>query len=107
IGVMVALETRVQPLWLWGPILAALTGAGGAILRDVIRSDANNPGLKESFYAEVSLIWGLIFALFLEWYSMQSRYEPMHLSAAVAVVVLGALATRIAVVYFRFKSPIY
>ncbi len=107
IGVLVAVETRVQPLWLWGPILAAMTGAGGAILRDVIRADANNPGLKDSFYAEVSLIWGLILSLSLDWYSLRSQYDPVHLTAAVVAVMLGGLATRLAVVYFNMRSPQY
>ena len=107
IGVLVAVETRVQPLWLWGPILAAMTGAGGAILRDVIRADANNPGLKDSFYAEVSLIWGLILSLSLGWYSLRSQYDPVHLTAAVVAVMLGGLATRLAVVYFNMRSPQY
>ncbi len=56
IGVVVAVEARTNPLWLWGPLLAALTGAGGGIIRDVIRADANNPFLKGTFYAEVALI---------------------------------------------------
>lgn len=107
IGVLVAVETRVQPLWLWGPILAGLTGAGGAILRDVIRADANNAGLKESFYAEVSLIWGLALSLFLDWYSLRSDYDPVHLTAAIAVAIVGGLVTRLAVVYFKVRSPAF
>ena len=35
IGVVVAVESRSNPLWLWGPLLAALTGAGGGIIRRV------------------------------------------------------------------------
>ena len=92
---------------MWGPILAALTGAGGGILRDVIRADADNPGLKGSFYAEVALIWGLILSLFLDWYSFMPKYEPIHLTLAVISVIVGGLATRMAVVYFKIRSPMY
>ena len=107
IGVIVAVEVGVEPLWMWGPLLAALTGAGGGILRDVIRADADNPGLKGSFYAEVALIWGLVFAVFLNWYSYLPKYEPAHLSLAVVVVILGGVVTRMAVVRFKVRSPMY
>ena len=107
VGVIVAVEAKIQPLWMWGPLLAALTGAGGGILRDVIRADANNPGLKGSFYAEVALIWGLILSLFLNWYSFFPKYELSHLTLAVVGVILGGLATRIAVVYYKIRSPMY
>jgi hypothetical protein len=65
IGVIVAVESGASPLWLWGPLLAMLTGAGGGIMRDVIRADSNMPSLKGEFYAEVALIWGFLFSLFL------------------------------------------
>src|SRR5205814_881977 len=39
IGVRVAVETRCSPLWIWGPLLAVLTAAGGGILRDIVRPD--------------------------------------------------------------------
>ncbi|MCX6927526.1 MAG: immunoglobulin domain-containing protein [Verrucomicrobia bacterium] len=65
VGVTVALESRCTPLWLWGPLLGAMTSAGGGILRDVVRADLDNPGLKGMFYAEVSLIWALAFSVFL------------------------------------------
>ena len=107
VGVIVAVEAKVQPLWMWGPLLAALTGAGGGILRDVIRADANNPGLKGSFYAEVALIWGLILSLFLNWYSLQPKYELFHLTLAVGIVIVGGVMTRIAVVYYKIRSPMY
>ena len=107
VGVIVAVEVGVEPLWMWGPLLAALTGAGGGILRDVIRADADNPGLKGSFYAEVALIWGLVFSVFLNWYSYLPKYEPTHLSLAVAIVILGGVVTRLAVVRYKIRSPMY
>ena len=107
IGVVVAVESKANPLWLWGPLLAALTGAGGGILRDVIRSDANNPFLKGTFYAEIALIWGLILSLFLMWYANLLDYKPAEISLAVVVTLVGALLTRMAVFYLRMKSPMY
>jgi polar amino acid transport system substrate-binding protein len=107
VGVIVAVEAKVEPLWMWGPVLAALTGAGGGILRDVIRADTDNPGLKGSFYAEVALIWGLILSLFLNWYSFLPKYELSHLTLAVVGVILGGLVTRITVVYYKIRSPMF
>jgi polar amino acid transport system substrate-binding protein len=107
IGVIVAVDANIQPLWLWGPILAALTGAGGGILRDVIRADVDNPGLKGSFYAEVAVIWGLIFSLGLTWYAGMQDYHPEHISALVVFVLFGALTTRMVVFHFKIRSPMF
>jgi polar amino acid transport system substrate-binding protein len=107
IGVVVAVESKLDPLWLWGPLLAALTGAGGGIVRDVIRADANNPFLKGTFYAEIALIWGWILSLFLMWYANFLDYKPNEISLAVVVTLIGALLTRMAVFYLRITSPMY
>jgi polar amino acid transport system substrate-binding protein len=94
IGVVVAVQSKSNPLWLWGPLLAALTGAGGGIIRDVIRGDANNPFLKGTFYAEIALIWGWILSIFLMWYANLLDYKPAEISLAVVVTLSGALLTR-------------
>lgn len=107
IGVVVAVESRSDPLWLWGPLLAALTGAGGGVIRDAIRADANNPFLKGTFYAEVALIWGLALSLFLTWYANLLDYKPGEITLAVVITVMGALLTRMAVFHFRVRSPMY
>jgi len=107
IGVIVAVDANIQPLWLWGPLLAALTGAGGGILRDVIRADVDNPGLKGSFYAEVALIWGLFLSLALSWYTAQQDYHPEHITALVVFVLFGALTTRMVVFHYKIRSPMF
>jgi polar amino acid transport system substrate-binding protein len=107
VGVVVAVESKSNPLWLWGPLLAALTGAGGGIVRDVIRGDANNPFLKGTFYAEIALIWGWILSTFLMWYANLLDYKPTEISLAVVATLIGALLTRMAVFHLRVKSPMY
>jgi len=107
VGVVVAVESRSEPLWLWGPLLGALTGAGGGIIRDVFRVDANNPYLKGTFYAEVALIWGFALSLFLTWYANRLEYEPAEISLAVIATLIGALLTRMAVFHYRVRSPMY
>jgi polar amino acid transport system substrate-binding protein len=107
IGVIVDVDANIRPLWLWGPILAALTGAGGGILRDVIRADVDNPGLKGSFYAEVAVIWGLILSLGLTWYASMQDYHPEHITALVVFVLFGALTTRMVVFHYKIRSPMF
>ncbi|MEM6549243.1 MAG: TRIC cation channel family protein [Pseudomonadota bacterium] len=102
-GVVVALLTFSQPLWIWGPILAALTAAGGGILRDITRSDPEIPALKGELYPEVALLWGFILSLFLSW---EARLlEPNHIGIGILVTFFGALVTRLLVIYFKIKSP--
>ena len=103
IGVIVAVRFGAEPLWLWGPLCAALSGAGGGILRDVLRADSNNPALRTSFYAEICLIWGLVLAMTVQWLGHEERPELLRI--AVACTVLGAFLSRIAVVALRVRSP--
>ncbi|HEU0072303.1 MAG TPA: TRIC cation channel family protein [Alphaproteobacteria bacterium] len=104
-GVVVAVATRVEPLWLWGPILAALTGAGGGVLRDIVRQDANIASLKGEFYPEVALIWGFLLSMFLIW---QTRViDPEQIFVGIIVTLVGAFLTRSAAIYFGIRSPIY
>ncbi|MBP7864915.1 MAG: TRIC cation channel family protein [Acidobacteria bacterium] len=102
VGVVVAVETRCHPLWLWGPILATLTGAGGGIIRDVVRADSNNPSLKGSIYPEISVAWGLAFSLFLIWET--SRLKLPEVLAGVIVTLSGVLLTRWLVVRWGVRS---
>ena len=102
-GVVAALATGSSPLWLWGPLLAAITAAGGGILRDVVRSDPDVPFIKGEFYPEIAVIWGLILSVYLE-------HESRHLSTddvtlGIVVTFVGAFLTRIATIYFGIRSP--
>ena len=104
IGVVVAVEQQCEPLWLWGPLLAALTGAGGGIIRDVVRADSNNSNLKGSFYPEVAVLWGFLFSLFLIWEA--GRLNLTEVWLGVVATILGALATRLLVMRFGLRSPL-
>lgn len=102
VGVVVAIEARCQPLWLWGPLLATVTGAGGGILRDVVRADSHNPSLKGSIYPEIALGWGLVFTGFLLWET--PRLHLGEVLAGVVVTLAGALLTRFLVLRFGAQS---
>jgi len=103
IGVSVAVRVGAEPLWLWGPICAGLGGAGGGILRDVLRAATDNPALRTSLYAEVCLVWGLLLSLAVLW--LGSYEHPAYLRLAVIATVLGVFATRMAVVLLGLRSP--
>lgn len=104
-GVVVAVVTKSDPLWIWGPAFAALTGAGGGILRDLLRSDNYIFALRGAFYAEVSLIWGLIMSLLLIW--QQERADPNFLFYLVVVSVIGCFLTRILTMRLHFKGAMF
>lgn len=102
-GVLVAVRFDAGPLWLWGPLLAALTGAGGGILRDVVRSDPRIPGLRGSFYAEICLAWGLVLSLGLLW--LGEAADPRRLALLVALTLVGVFATRMAAWAWGWSPP--
>ena len=58
--------------------------------------------LKDEFYAEVPLLWGLAFSLFL--LSRPSVLEPEEVGIAIVVTVVGAFLTRMAVVFFGLRA---
>ena len=102
-GVVVALGTQSEPLWLWGPILAAVTGAGGGILRDVLRSDPDIPSLKGELYPEIAFVWGGLLSFFLIWEAQ--RIEPDELLIGIVVTLVGVFVTRMLAIYFGWRSP--
>ncbi|NJR39258.1 MAG: transporter substrate-binding domain-containing protein [Leptolyngbyaceae cyanobacterium CSU_1_4] len=107
IGVIVALETQSSPLWLWGPVFAAITSAGGGIIRDMVRADPNNPSLKGSFYPIIAIIWGFIFSMFIIWYSSQLNYYPDEIFKAVMVIIAGSFVTRVIAIFLSLKMPLF
>jgi polar amino acid transport system substrate-binding protein len=94
VGVAVAIGTNATPLWIWAPLLGALTGAGGGILRDIIRGGGDIPNLRTGIYGEVALFWSIVLTAWLEWRSATIEVEEIIL--AVSVAVLGGAATRMA-----------
>lgn len=104
-GVVVALATQSRPLWIWGPILAAITAAGGGILRDVVRSEPEIPTLKGELYPEIALAWGAILSFYMMWQSQQLHADEIAIGFFATFV--GAFLTRIATIYFGIRSPLF
>lgn len=104
-GVTVAVEARLTPLWLWAPLLAAITSSGGGILRDIVRSHKHIDSLKGELYPEVSFIWGLLFYFIIEWESSNPNLNEIFI--AVLFVLLGAFFTRVVVMLLKWRSLIF
>ena len=102
-GVAIASKYGAEPLWVWGPVLAAITAAGGGILRDVFRADANNPALKTSFYAEIAVCWGLALSVLIYFWAMDMDTNTVR--TAVVATVIGAFVSRMGIVTSRIRSP--
>lgn len=101
-GVVIALVSQLDPLWFWGPFMAALTTTGGGIIRDVIRRKEDIPTLKNDFYGEIAIIWGLILSLVLTW--NDEIMSPESMFVWIVLAVLGSLLTRLIIKWSDFKG---
>ena len=91
VGVLVALQSGSEPLFLWGPILATVSAVGGGILRDVVRADPNIAELKSSPTPQIVIAWAMLFSLFFYWEA--SRLEPAEIFGAVLFCLAGTFVT--------------
>jgi polar amino acid transport system substrate-binding protein len=105
IAVSIAAEEGLEPLWVWGPIIGAVSATGGAILRDMIRQESRNPMLHNSFYGETAIIWSIVLALFLQYAGPYASQQQVMLG--LLSCMLGIFLTRMAFVVFRWRSPKY
>ncbi len=101
-GVVIALTSQLEPLWLWGPIMAVLTTTGGGIMRDIIRGKKDIPTLKSDFYGEIAIIWGIILSLVFTW--NVDLMSPEAMFKWIIVVVIGSFTTRMLVKISGFKG---
>jgi polar amino acid transport system substrate-binding protein len=105
VGVVVVLDTQARPLWLWCPIAAAITSSFGGMMRDLFRHDRVGASLRGAFYPEIAAIWGLAFAMFLEWEG--GRLQPDEVRWGVIVTILGVFLTRLAAIIRGMKGWAY
>lgn len=103
IGVSVAIEMQSSPLWLWGPVMGAITASGGVVLRDIVRADFNITILKQDSYAETSLTGGIL-------YTSALLLFPVYLSLSyifylTIVIILLLFGFRFFVLYKGYENP--
>jgi polar amino acid transport system substrate-binding protein len=101
-GVSIAIMARIEPIELWGPFFAFLTANGGGILRDLLRKKHYIICLNGAINAEVSILWGLIFSLYLDINSHNP--DPNGIRNAVIIVAIAAFTTRMVAYYFKIPN---
>ena len=71
-------------------------------MRDVIRGQKDIPTLKDDFYGEIAIIWGLILSLALSWNAEMMSPEDMF--KWIVFVVIGNFITRMFVRFIDFRG---
>lgn len=101
-GVCIVIMARIEPIELWGPFFAFLTANGGGMLRDLLRKKHYIICLNGAINAEVSIVWGLIFSIYLD---INSHHpDPHSIRNVVIVVAIGAFLTRMAAYYLKIPN---
>ncbi|MBV8837696.1 MAG: transporter substrate-binding domain-containing protein [Alphaproteobacteria bacterium] len=105
VSVVVVLDTAARPIWLWGPVAAAIGGSFGGLMRDLFRHDRVVTNLRGAFYPEIAVIWGLAFTLFLEWEG--ERLQPDEIKWGVIVAIVGCFLTRLVAIFRGWRGWSY
>lgn len=92
-GVVVSLIVKADPLWLWGPFFAFLTGAGGGMIRDIVVQKGTVDAIKGELYPEIAIIWGFFLSLYLSITAMD--VDPDKIEIAVILTIVCAFFSRI------------
>jgi polar amino acid transport system substrate-binding protein len=101
-GVAIVIMSRIEPVELWGPFFAFLTANGGGILRDLLRKNHHIICLNGTLNAELSIIWGMIFSIYLDISSYDP--DPEGIRNAVVLVAIGAFVTRLMSYYLNVPN---
>jgi polar amino acid transport system substrate-binding protein len=100
IGVLVGVMSQANPLWVWGPLFAVMTGVGGSTIRNALvgyRALGN-----ETTYAEIPLITGFFLSLYLQ--NQTELINPTEiLWVVIATIVIGFLM-HILVYFYRIPA---
>ncbi|WP_323738564.1 TRIC cation channel family protein [Candidatus Trichorickettsia mobilis] len=102
IGVSVVIMMRIEPVELWGPFFAFLTSNGGGILRDLLRQDRIISCISGGFNAEIAILWGLVFSIFLDMNAHNPN--PDTIRYMVILIASGAFITKLVVHYLKVPN---
>lgn len=101
-GVAIAIMGRIEPIGLWGPFFAFLTANGGGIIRDLLRRKNIVMCLEDSLNAEISILWGIIFGVYLDYNSYSP--DPQKIQNFVIFVIIGAFISRLVAYYGKIPN---
>lgn len=103
-GVVVSLVVNLDPLWLWGPFFAFLTGAGGSVMRDIVVKEHKVTIINGGLYGETAILGGFILSLYLAYTAVD--VDPLKIEIAVILTIILTFLTRI-IIYFCKIPNIY
>lgn len=101
-GVFVTVAARMEPLWFWAPFFAALTGAGGGILRDVLARRPRIVAFSGAPYAEWALLGGFFLSLYL--HANAADISEGVVGRGVVVTMVGVFVCRILSDWFQLPN---
>ena len=104
IGVGVAVEMNLKPLWLWGPILGVITSSGGGILAGALKKNSTSNSLIGGIDPEISILGGIAFSWFLLW--QINRLNPNEVFIGVLVTIIVMAVILYLLFLFKIKSPV-
>jgi polar amino acid transport system substrate-binding protein len=103
-GVFISIKARVEPLWLWGPFFAFLSGALGTIMRDILIKRKRLSEIKGRIYSEIAIVWGLFLSMIL---LVNIRtIQPETIRNYVIITMVGVFMTRM-IIYFTKVHNVY
>ena len=100
-GVILSILAKIEPLWLFGPIFATITGSAGGVLRDII---AKRPiaSLNEDLYSEIAIIWGFLLSVFLTYQTQQVNTD--YIKYSVICTIIGVFITRLLCYFYKIPN---
>lgn len=106
LAVFTAMQCSLEPLWLWGPLLAVVQNGGGGILRDLLAGRGGQIAiLKGTIYGEIAAFWALLLALYLLYDSTHGQMRVEVIMTAITLTALGVLMTRAVILWKGWRSP--
>lgn len=101
-GVLICVIVKADPLWIWGPFFAFLTGAGGGILRDIAVKGAKVEAIHGQLYPEVSVIWGGVLSCYL--YFSIYEVDAFRIEMVVHLTILFTFLTRLFIHFYQIPN---
>lgn len=102
-GALIAVAANLA--WFWVPVMAALTCAGGGMLRDIVINQEPKT-FKGVIYEEVAVVGALVFLAGL---LLANHFEespvPVYASLIVSILIMILLRTVVQIYGIRYPSP--
>ncbi|MBL4653872.1 MAG: TRIC cation channel family protein [Flavobacteriales bacterium] len=103
VGVGVAVEMRLEPLYIWGPILGCVTSCGGGIISSFLTKTKSVAAINGSLDPEISVLVGVFFSYVLIFQT--KRLDPSEVFIGV-ISAMAISSVLLVIIYLRkWRSP--